>query len=44
MLFETEWDNIMFKAKKATFIAGYINQLFASDDQTLSELRANIAL
>jgi len=38
MLFETEWDNIMFKSKKATYTAAYINQLFATDNQTLSEL------
>ena len=37
MLFESEWNNIMLKLKKAVFVAGYINQLFAEDNQLLSE-------
>jgi len=36
-LFESEWNNIMFKVKKATFTAAYINQLFATGQQTVSE-------
>jgi len=36
-LFESEWNNIMHKAKKATFTAAYINQLFATDHQTIAE-------
>ena len=36
-LFESEWNNIMFKSKKATFTVAYINQLFASDQQTIAE-------
>lgn len=27
----------MLKAKKATFVAAYINQLFATDQQTIAE-------
>ena len=37
MLFESEWNNIMVKLKKSVFVAGYINQLFATEHQTLSE-------
>jgi hypothetical protein len=37
-LFESEWNNIMLKAKKATFVAAYINQLFAAHTQTIAEL------
>ena len=36
-LFESEWNNIMLKVKKATFTAAYINQLFATGRQTVSE-------
>lgn len=36
-LFESEWNNIMLKFKKATFVAAYINQLFATDQQTIAE-------
>jgi len=36
-LFEEEWNNIMFKVKKATFTAGMINQLFAAENQAVSE-------
>ena len=36
-LFESEWNNIMLKAKKATFTVALINQLFCSNDQTISE-------
>ena len=36
-LFESEWNSIMFKAKKATFIVALINQLFCSMDQIISE-------
>lgn len=36
-LFESEWNNIMLKAKKATVVAAYINQLFATDQQTIAE-------
>ena len=36
-LFESEWNNIMLKLKKATFTAGYLNQLFATDKQTVSD-------
>lgn len=35
-LFESEWNNIMFKAKKATFTVGLINQLMATDLQPVS--------
>jgi len=37
MLFESEWNNIMLKLKKSVFVAGYVNQLFATEHQTLSE-------
>jgi len=36
-LFEAEWNNIMFKIKKATFTVGFINQLFASVDQKVAD-------
>ena len=36
-LFESEWNNIMLKLKKATFTAAYINQLFATGRQRLSD-------
>jgi len=36
-LFESEWNNIMLKVKKATFVASFINQLFATDQQTIAE-------
>ena len=36
-LFEEEWNNIMFKVKKAAFTAGMINQLFAAENQAVSE-------
>ena len=36
-LFESEWNNIMLKAKKATFTMALMNQLFANQDQALSE-------
>lgn len=36
-LFESEWNNIMFKIKKATFTVGFLNQLFAWSDQKVSD-------
>jgi len=36
-LFESEWNNIMFKAKKATFTIALINNLFASDYQQVAD-------
>ena len=36
-LFESEWNNIMLKAKKATITVALINQLFANRDQALSD-------
>ncbi|MFC1789129.1 hypothetical protein ACFLZE_04365 [Thermodesulfobacteriota bacterium] len=36
-LFESEWNNIMLKAKKATVVAAYINQLFAAHTQTIAK-------
>ena len=36
-LFESEWNNIMLKVKKAMFTAGYINQLLATDQQSVAE-------
>ena len=36
-LFESEWNNIMLKAKKATFTVALINQLFCSKNQTISD-------
>ncbi|MBW1783370.1 MAG: hypothetical protein JRL30_21840 [Deltaproteobacteria bacterium] len=36
-LFESEWNNIMLKAKKATFTLALINQLFCSMSQTVSD-------
>ena len=41
-LFESEWNNIMLKAKKATFTVALINQLFCSMDKTVSELIENL--
>ena len=35
-LFESEWNNIMLKVKKATFTAAYINKLFATGQQTVA--------
>jgi hypothetical protein len=36
-LFESEWNNIMLKAKKATFTVALLNQLFCSTQQTISD-------
>jgi len=36
-LFESEWNNIMLKAKKAMVTAGVISQLFATDNQIVSD-------
>jgi hypothetical protein len=36
-LFESEWNNIMFKIKKATFTVGFLNQLFSDPNQKVSE-------
>ena len=36
-LFESEWNNIMLKAKKATFTLALINQLMATGQQPISE-------
>ncbi len=36
-LFDKEWNNIMLKLKKSTFVAAYINGLFAGHTQTISE-------
>ncbi|MFC1814106.1 hypothetical protein ACFL03_15590 [Thermodesulfobacteriota bacterium] len=36
-LFESEWNNIMLKVKKAVFTAGYLNQLFATGQQIVSD-------
>jgi len=36
-LFEAEWNNIMFKIKKATFIVGFLNQIFSGSDQKVAE-------
>jgi|GEM_PF-984290 hypothetical protein len=36
-LFESEWNNIMFKTKKSTFTVGLINQLFCLTQQTISD-------
>lgn len=41
-LFESEWNNIMFKTKKAAFTVAIINQLFCSMDKTVSELIENL--
>ena len=36
-LFESEWNNIMLKVKKAIFTAAYINQLFTTGQQTVAD-------
>ena len=36
-LFEAEWNNIMFKIKKGVFTVGFLNQLFAFNNQPLAE-------
>jgi hypothetical protein len=36
-LFESEWNNIMLKAKKATFTVALLNLLFSTEHQTVSE-------
>ena len=36
-LFESEWNNIMLKAKKATFTMAFINNLFATDCQQVAD-------
>jgi hypothetical protein len=36
-LFESEWNNIMFKTKKATFTMTLINNLFAADCQQVAD-------
>jgi len=36
-LFDKEWNNIALKLKKAAFTAAYINQLFSTNQQTVSE-------
>ncbi|VBB44938.1 hypothetical protein TRIP_B350109 [uncultured Desulfatiglans sp.] len=36
-LFESEWNNIMLKAKKATFTLALMNQIFSNQDQKVSE-------
>jgi hypothetical protein len=36
-LFESEWNNIMFKAKKATFTMASINNLFVSGNQQVAD-------
>jgi len=36
-LFESEWNNIMHKLKKATFTLAYINQLFATGSQQVAD-------
>ncbi|MBC2714942.1 MAG: hypothetical protein HF978_06495 [Desulfobacteraceae bacterium] len=36
-LFEAEWNNMMFKLKKATYTVALINHLFASSNQSVSE-------
>ncbi|RJR23646.1 MAG: hypothetical protein C4582_05285 [Desulfobacteraceae bacterium] len=36
-LFESEWNNIMLKAKKAAFTLALINSLFSTHNQTVSE-------
>ena len=35
-LFEAEWNNIMLKAKKATFTVALINNLFTSNGQQVA--------
>jgi hypothetical protein len=41
-LFESEWNNIMLKAKKAAFTVGLINQLLATDLQAVSTPMAQL--
>jgi len=36
-LFESEWNNIMFKIKKATFTVGFLNQLFSESSRKVSD-------
>jgi hypothetical protein len=36
-LFESEWNNIMFKAKKAAFALALINQRFSNDGQRVAD-------
>ena len=36
-LFESEWNNIMFKAKKAAFALALINQRFCADSQRVAD-------
>ena len=36
-LFESEWNNIMLKAKKSMITIGHINHLFTSEKQNLSD-------
>jgi hypothetical protein len=36
-LFESEWNNIMLKLKKATFAVALTNQFFATSQQTLAD-------
>lgn len=36
-LFESEWDNIMLKIKKAAFTIGFINNLFVGDGERIAE-------
>ena len=36
-LFESEWNNIMFKVKKAAFTVGFLNQIFSGSDQSVAE-------
>jgi len=36
-LFESEWNNIMLKAKKATFTLALVNLLFSAECQTVSD-------
>ena len=36
-LFESEWNNIMLKAKKATFTLALVNLLFTAEHQTVSD-------
>ena len=36
-LFESEWNNIMFKAKKAAFALAFINQRFSNASQRVAD-------
>lgn len=40
--FDSEWNNIMLKAKKAAFTLAYLNQLFALENQQVSDPIAQI--